>query len=200
LGLDSFAFLGKFQGMRRTGATPLVKIALVGSDRRCSDGSEIRTDARCVLHFQFSLQPEVFQSKNRRMSDQPQSVRFPCPLCGGNLEVAADDVGRFAPCPHCGQEIPLEKPVKEDFVIQSSKVAQYHQARNRTAHAAATGTTTEIKELAKVGYLLAIVIPLVGFFFGFYLMLKNCPTEGVVCMVLSVFSSAVWAIVLFNFL
>jgi hypothetical protein len=68
------------------------------------------------------------------MSEQPQSVTFPCPLCGGNLEVAAADVGKFAPCPHCGQEIPLEKQVQEDFVIQSSNVAQAMNTIKNPSH------------------------------------------------------------------
>jgi endogenous inhibitor of DNA gyrase (YacG/DUF329 family) len=133
------------------------------------------------------------------MSTQPKSLTFPCPLCGGSLEVAAEDVGKFAPCPHCGEEIPLEKPVQEDFVIKGTNLGQYQHVRNRTAaHAAATGTTPELKELAKVGYLLAILFPLAGFFFGFYLLLKNRPADGVACMVLSLIFSVIWWLVIVN--
>ena len=126
------------------------------------------------------------------MSASPNNLTFPCPFCNESLEVAAADVGKLAPCPHCGEEIPLEKPVQEDFAIKSSNMAQYQHVRNRSAaHAAASGTTPELQQLIKVGYLLAIVLPLVGFFFGFYLMFKNRPTEGVVCMVLSLVFSVI---------
>jgi hypothetical protein len=56
-----------------------------------------------------------------------------------------------------------------------------------------------LQELTKVGYLLAILLPFVGFFFGFYLMFKNRPGEGVVCMVLSLVFSAIWWMVIVSF-
>jgi predicted RNA-binding Zn-ribbon protein involved in translation (DUF1610 family) len=134
-----------------------------------------------------------------KMSPQPNSVKFLCPLCGGNLEIAAENVGQFAPCPHCGEEIPLEKPAQEDFVIKSSNLAQYQQVRNRAATQAATGTTPELKQLVKVGYLLAIIMPLIGFFIGLFLLFKNRPLDGILCMVLSLIFSGIWAAVLLNF-
>jgi hypothetical protein len=132
------------------------------------------------------------------VSTQPNSISFPCPLCGGHLEVAAEDIGKFAPCPHCSEEIPLELPEKQDFAIKSSNLGLYQQARNRSAsHTAATATTPDVKQLVKVGYLLAIILPLIGFFFGLFLMFKNRPSDGVICMVLSLIFSVVWWLVFF---
>ena len=36
--------------------------------------------------------------------------KIACQFCGGHLQFEVSQEGRVAPCPHCGQEIPLELP------------------------------------------------------------------------------------------
>lgn len=39
-----------------------------------------------------------------------------CPHCSGSYEFPADGVGQLVPCPHCGQEVKLVKPLKLELI------------------------------------------------------------------------------------
>jgi hypothetical protein len=48
-----------------------------------------------------------------RKISESQSMKIPCPSCGGRIKFAIQDLGRHVSCPHCQKDIALRAP---DFV------------------------------------------------------------------------------------
>lgn len=109
-------------------------------------------------------------------------IKVQCQYCHQDFE--DEGMERTTFCPHCGKETLIfehTKPQSAELLFQQRKsVAGFGHGEAR------------YDSIIFAGYLSAIVIPLVGFFIGIYLMAKGEHGHGVAAMALSVIASLVW--------
>ena len=119
-------------------------------------------------------------------------VKIECSFCSQPIEFPKDMSGQWAECPRCHEQIPLEKTAQLTE-NKASLAGVYQGVRNRSAGASSsTLLSNEMLKLVQVGYLLAFLFPVIGFFFGFYLLFRNAVSQGVICMILSLIFSYLW--------
>ena len=76
---------------------------------------------------------------------------------------------------------------------KASLAGLYQGVRNRNAvEASKNELSDELKKLVLAGYLLSILIPVVGFFYGIFLMFKDAVAHGVACMIVSLIFNYLW--------
>lgn len=102
------------------------------------------------------------------------------------MKVPADRVGQLASCESCKQEITLDRPSG-----RSSSINEYGQVTPATmAHIKSQAVLS--REMIGIGYLLALLLPLVGFVVGIYFLTKNQFNHGIGCMIVSLIGSGLW--------
>ena len=105
--------------------------------------------------------------------------RCPCQHCGGRIEFETEQFnpGQIGECSHCHEqtELFIAPPEKPKFNVDYSK----------------SGISERDKRLI-LSYILAVIVPLAGFFSGVYLMAKKEHGHGATCMGVSVFCSYIW--------
>jgi VIT1/CCC1 family predicted Fe2+/Mn2+ transporter len=120
-----------------------------------------------------------------------------CQQCGQSLEFEASQLeksgetshrilGQQIECPHCQQPTQLYMPRFSAAPVAPIPVP----ARKRNGGVIA------------LAYAFAVLIPVIGFFFGIYLLGKRDFVTGLLVLFLSLFCSvaAIWALSLFQFL
>jgi hypothetical protein len=98
-------------------------------------------------------------------------LKYLCPTCNRYFELGDEISETEARCPDCGGEA---KKSQAKF-IPTSKYK-----------------TSTIESQIVLGYWLSILVPIVGFVFGAFLLFKNQIRHGVLCMVVSLISNALW--------
>ena len=114
-----------------------------------------------------------------------------CNTCGGHITFSSKSAGTPVSCPHCGLDTVLFVPPSAEAI----RVAEY-----RAAHPELYGKDAR-EDLGKFkiiggGYLLAILLPLFGFFYGIWLITKKESGHGCAVMAISIFCFLVWLSVL----
>jgi len=118
--------------------------------------------------------------------------KIECPFCSQPIEFPKEMSGQWVDCPGCREQIPLEKTVQVTE-NRASLAGVYHGVRNRTAiDSPKNELSKEMRRMVQTGYLLAFLFPIIGFFFGLFLMSKNTVSQGVGCMILSLIFSYLW--------
>jgi hypothetical protein len=120
-----------------------------------------------------------------------------CGKCGVNIEFDADlfvpsgetdkeIFGQFVTCPSC------QKPTILIMPKSTPQIAIFPRAIENDGQPdySATGF---------IGILCAILLPLIGFFIGIYLLAKGHAGIGCVCMAASIISSIGWLMLLSSF-
>ena len=120
------------------------------------------------------------------------AANIECPFCKQPIEFPEEMTGQWTDCPGCHEQIPLEKTA-ELTDSKASMAGLYQGVRNRNAtESSKSELSKELRQLVQAGYLLAFLLPIIGFYFGIFLMFKNAVTQGVVCMILSLLFSYLW--------
>ena len=105
-------------------------------------------------------------------------IKYLCPTCNRYLELGDDISPSEARCPDCGGEV-QKSTVK--FVFNPKKAAG----------------NVPSKRIA-VGYLLALLIPLIGFVVGIYFLAKDEFRHGIGCMLVSLIGDGLWLAVMLS--
>jgi hypothetical protein len=119
-----------------------------------------------------------------------------CQHCGGGIEFDAAQfeisgempdltLGQIVGCPHC----------QKQTTIYVKKTTIGLQAVPRGPREVASSSDEETPLLA---YVLAIFLPLIGFFFGIYLMTKKQSGHGCAVMALSILAGLIWMAIFTN--
>ena len=119
----------------------------------------------------------------------PSHYKIPCPFCQGEIKVPADHIGELSSCPHCKEEITLDLP-------------NYEPNRNYSATSPATVaqvTNGVSQERIAIGYLVALIVPLIGFVIGIYFLAKNQFGHGIGCMIVSLIANTLWFLAIMSF-
>ena len=98
-------------------------------------------------------------------------IKAQCEHCQADFE--DEGLEKTVWCPSCGKETHV-----------------YAKGSNYTLKPAIENT--DYDGMIMAGYALAILLPVVGFFIGLYLILKSQAGHGVAAMALSCVSSALW--------
>ena len=115
-----------------------------------------------------------------------------CPFCKQPIEFPEEMSGQWADCPSCREQIPLEK-TPEITETKASIAGLYQGVRNRNAiETSKNELSKDLQKLVQVGFLLSFLFPIVGFFFGLFLLFRNAVAQGVACMILSLLFSYLW--------
>ena len=110
-------------------------------------------------------------------------IKSRCEHCQAEFE--DEGLERTVICPSCGKETRI-LPVRSRYVAIRPSVE-----------------SSEFDTVILWGYLLAILLPVIGFFIGLYLVLKKQHGHGVAAMALSFVAGAIWLVVfplIFRFL
>jgi predicted RNA-binding Zn-ribbon protein involved in translation (DUF1610 family) len=99
-----------------------------------------------------------------------------CQRCGQPIAFPLDLNNTEAPCPLCGMETTLQAPRIRAL------------ARNNPQPTEIENYTT----LVVVGFVGTLIIPLIGFIAGIYLIVKGKAGVGAVMLVLSILLSIIW--------
>jgi hypothetical protein len=119
-------------------------------------------------------------------------IKIECPFCKQPIEFSEEMIGQWTDCPACREQIPLEK-TEQLTDSKASLAGLYQGVRNRNAiESSKKELSKEVRGMVQAGYVLAFLLPIVGFFFGLFLMFKNAVAEGVACMILSLLFSYLW--------
>jgi DNA-directed RNA polymerase subunit RPC12/RpoP len=103
-------------------------------------------------------------------------LKYLCPACNRYFELGDDISSNEARCPDCGGEVRISK-------------AKFIGVPKNQA-------STIDFQVILVGYLLSIIVPVVGFVLGIYFLFKNEIQHGVLCMLISLVGGGLWAIAL----
>jgi hypothetical protein len=115
-----------------------------------------------------------------------------CPFCKQPIEFPEEMSGQWTDCPSCREQIPLEK-TPEITESKASLAGLYQGVRNRNAtETSKVELSKDLQKLVQVGFLLSFLFPIVGFFFGLFLLFRNAVAQGVACMILSLLFSYLW--------
>jgi hypothetical protein len=115
-----------------------------------------------------------------------------CPFCKQPIEFPEEMSGQWTDCPGCREQIPLEK-TPEIIESKASLAGLYQGVRNRNAVVSSKNElSSELQKLVQIGFVLAFLFPIVGFFFGLFLLFRNAIAQGVACMILSLLFSYLW--------
>lgn len=98
-------------------------------------------------------------------------IKAKCEHCAGDFEDEGLEKTVF--CPACGKETHI-LPAGSNFVPIK------------------TGADSEMDAAIAAGYAFAILLPVIGFFIGVYLAIKNEVGHGVAAMALSCIASSLW--------
>lgn len=99
-------------------------------------------------------------------------LKYLCPTCNCYFELGDEIPETDARCPSCGEQ------------AQKSQ-ARFAPTRPQNASTAASKTIA-------LGYLMALLFPLVGFVFGAFFLFKDQVKHGALCMIVSLISSSLW--------
>jgi hypothetical protein len=99
-------------------------------------------------------------------------LKYLCPSCNRYFELGDEISEAEARCPSCGGE------------------AKISQAKFIPAQSIPT-SKVEPRVIA-FGYLLSIIVPIVGFVFGIFFLFKNQILHGALCMIVSLISADLW--------
>jgi hypothetical protein len=116
----------------------------------------------------------------------PSYYNISCPLCGFELKVPSDRIGQLSTCEQCKEEITLDLPNSG-----LSNQPGYGRLSPATMAFISTQAGVSDKQIG-IGYLLAIIIPLIGFVIGIYFLSKNQFGHGICCMIVSLIANALW--------
>jgi hypothetical protein len=146
--------------------------------------------------------------KSEPLDKAPQRMKL-CPDCGQMLPASAlacdcgwDSSKRPPPnknCPYCAEEIRRD-------AVKCKHCGEFLNGSRRTQSSApappyayqpidAQPKTVSEGNIA-AAYILAIIVPFIGFFVGLYLLAKKEPGHGVACMAISVFAFFLWCALL----
>lgn len=120
------------------------------------------------------------------------AITIECPFCKQPIEFPEEMNGQWVDCPGCKEQIPLEKTpeIKEN---KASMAGLYQGVRNQNAiETSKNELSKDLQKLVQIGFLLSFLFPIVGFFFGIFLLFRNAVAQGVVCMILSLLFSYLW--------
>jgi|SRR5665213_668385 len=98
-------------------------------------------------------------------------LKYLCPNCNRYFELGDEIHQAEARCPNCGGEAKLSQAKFIPVPIQK---------------------TSTFESQITMGYWLSILVPIVGFVFGGFLLFKNQIRHGVLCMIISLISNALW--------
>jgi hypothetical protein len=105
-------------------------------------------------------------------------IKYLCPSCNRYCEIADDALLEEIRCPNCGGEV--------------------HQSQAKYVFTPTDAAAERWSKIILAGYLLSVVVPLVGFIFGVFLLFRSQILHGVLCMVASIVSSVLWIVALTN--
>ncbi len=119
----------------------------------------------------------------------PSIIKIECPLCSGEIKFPKEQFGQLAACPHCAEEI----------VFEPGAPASGYAATARFTSPSAPASMQRVQadtanQLIAVSYLLAILIPIVGFIMGIVLLAKNQVGPGIGCLLTSAVCGLLWLI------
>jgi DNA-directed RNA polymerase subunit RPC12/RpoP len=106
-----------------------------------------------------------------------------CQRCGQSIAFPSEMAGQDVTCPHCGRESTLLFP-------------QVRKADPDPVSPIPIETVAIAESTLIACYVLSVLLPLVGFFCGVYLITKKAGGHGAACMAVSIFSVLVWAAIL----
>lgn len=140
----------------------------------------------CEQDWRTSTNPLRLQTHQRRTDATAMLTTCHCQHCQAPVEFEAETwkYGETRTCASCGQESRVYLPIKRGS-------GQAYQA------GAMVGDIPQ-STLALI-YAGAVLMPLVGFFGGIYLLAKSQPGHGVICMALSVAFAIFWLVMLNSF-
>jgi DNA-directed RNA polymerase subunit RPC12/RpoP len=110
----------------------------------------------------------------RKMDDFSMLIKAQCEHCQSEFE--DEGLEKTVWCPSCGKETHIY-----------AKGSDYSFKPNVE--------TADFDGIIALGYVLAIVLPAVGFFVGVYLLFKNQHGHGAAAMAMSVVFGAIWALI-----
>ncbi|HEY1718571.1 MAG TPA: hypothetical protein VGH42_09820 [Verrucomicrobiae bacterium] len=99
-------------------------------------------------------------------------LKYLCLNCNRYFELGDEIHEADARCPDCEGEVKLSQAKFAPVPIQKTP-------------------TVESRVIA-VGYLLSILVPIVGFIFGVFFLFKNQILHGALCMIVSLISTGLW--------
>jgi DNA-directed RNA polymerase subunit RPC12/RpoP len=94
-----------------------------------------------------------------------------CQRCFQSIAFPSEMAGQDVTCPHCGRETTLSKPT-----VRKAETAIAQPAEPAIAESTIVCC-----------YVLSILLPIVGFFCGLWLMTKKQSGHGAACMAISIF-------------
>jgi predicted RNA-binding Zn-ribbon protein involved in translation (DUF1610 family) len=110
----------------------------------------------------------------RKMNAAIPESKGVCQRCGEHIAFPAAMQGESVSCPHCGKETTLVASISPSFV---------HKISSENALEAPTIAGARPVFLI---YVIAFLIPIVGFFLGVWLVAKKEASHGAAVMILSV--------------
>jgi DNA-directed RNA polymerase subunit RPC12/RpoP/predicted nucleic acid-binding Zn ribbon protein len=132
-------------------------------------------------------------------------VKCRCNSCSQYIEFEPQQAGQTIACPYCNLDtmlfVPRMEPPKTAPPNPHLRPCPYcHHEVSRTAEACpqcggilAREQTSVSNSTIACSYVLAVLIPLLGFFAGIYLMTKKESGHGIVVIVLSIIVAAIIA-------
>ena len=111
-----------------------------------------------------------------------------CPACETELELEDADYGAMFACPQCGTDVIIEKRRTGPRIARQRPIV-VRPAPSQPAPSVSGGNIA-------AAYILSVIMPLIGFFAGIYLMAKKEAGHGVACMGISALSFLIWVSIL----
>ena len=120
-----------------------------------------------------------------------QVLKIPCPHCGDRITFEAGRLGQIADCPGCGMSVGLKVPG-----LEPSVPTPVPAPAPAPVIVSAPAAPEDLSGAVVTGYLMAFLMPIIGFLLGVYLLCKN-NGSGAVIIVLSILATFVW-VTIFN--
>lgn len=102
-----------------------------------------------------------------------------------------------AQCEHCHSEFEDEGLEKTVFCSSCGKETHIY-AKGSDYSFKPNIESDEFDKIIAIGYLMAVILPVVGFFIGVYLLFKKQHGHGAAAMAMSALFGSIWSIVLFH--
>jgi DNA-directed RNA polymerase subunit M/transcription elongation factor TFIIS len=150
-------------------------------------GQSIHKQERSKDHHSIPVAAQDFAKLRDQLgiTSTPPAKLVRCPDCGREVS------RRAATCPHCGA--PLDVAT---HTIDAGETIRFNQPLTaRTPNLPAEVSQIPFDNILAY-YGLSIILPLIGFFAGIYLLAKKEPGHGVACMVVSIVSAGIWAAII----